>query len=173
MKITYAGKKQKLEDAINYIDDLFDDQDFWQAISDKESFDHSSHSPSQIATYMRDKVESVEVKLYRPSWPRHRKTNAYTDKRYPNTLFYNSKKLWRSVGSIVNTIVHEYVHSVDFTEDGNTHTDYGHGSQSSAGKSDTAPYWIGNLAQQFFDTDYQEGLVIESTSIDPENILDE
>lgn len=173
MKIIYYGKKQKILDAVDYINDLFEEQEFWKAISEKESFDYSSYSPTQIADFMKDKEKVVEVKLYRPRWPRHRKTNAYTDPNYPNVLFYNSKKLWRSVGNIVNTIVHEYVHSVDFTEDNNEHVDYGHGSQSSSGKWSSAPYWIGDLAENFYETENTEAPILESITIDPNDIIEE
>jgi hypothetical protein len=90
-----------------------------------------------------------------------------TDKNYPNSLFYNSKKLWRNIGSIVNTIVHEYVHSVD----GSSGVDFGHGSQSSAGKNNFAPYWIGNKVEMFYETENSEAPVVESISIDPQNII--
>ncbi|ODB36410.1 hypothetical protein BB427_15845 [Pseudoalteromonas sp. BMB] len=173
MKIVYNGKQQKVIDAVDYVNDLFDEDEFWKAIEDKGTFDYSAYSAKDIAGFMRDKEKIVEVKLYRPRWPRHRKTNAYTDPKYPNTLFYNSKKLWRGIGNIVNTIVHEYVHSVDFTEDHNSRVDYGHGNQSSSGKGNAAPYWIGDLAEKFYETENTEAPVIESISIDPSDIVEE
>ena len=173
MKIVYIGKKQKILDAVNYVNDLFDEDEFWKAIEDKENFDYSVYSAKEIAGFMRGKEKAVEVKLYRPSWPRHRKTNAYTDPNYPNILFYNSKKLWRGIGNIVNTIVHEYVHSVDFTEDNSSRVDYGHGSQSSSGKGNAAPYWIGNLAEKFYEAENAEAPVIESISIKISDIVEE
>ena len=90
MKVIYKGTKQKIIDAVDYVNDLFEDESFWSEISEKESFDYSLHSPSEIAEFMKNKDEKVEVKLYRPRWPRHRKTNAYTSPSYPNTLFYNN-----------------------------------------------------------------------------------
>ena len=173
MNIIYKGKQQKIIDAVDYVNDLFEEETFWSTISGKDSFDYSLHSPSEIAEFMKNKDEKIEVKLYRPRWPRHRKTNAYTDSRYPNILFYNSKKLWRGVGNIVNTIVHEYVHSVDFTEDGSPRIEYGHGSQSSSGKANSAPYWIGSLAERFFDTEYLEEPQIESIELNPNDIVEE
>ncbi len=172
MSVIYTGNKQKIIDAVDYVNDLFEDESFWLEISKKDLFDNASHSPSEIANLMKGKTDNVEVKLYRPQWPRDRNTNAYTSVRYPNVLFMNSKKLWRNIGSMVNTIVHEYVHSVDLT-DGDPSIDYGHGSQSSVGKKNTAPYWIGNLAESNFNDDYFEETQIESIEIIPEDILDD
>jgi len=171
MSVIYTGNKQKIIDAVDYVNDLFEDEKFWLEISEKDMFDNTSHSPSDIAILMKGKTDNVEVKLYRPRWPRHRKTNAYTSISYPNILFLNSKKLWRNIGSMVNTIVHEHVHSVDYT-DGEPNIEYGHGSQSSAGKNNAAPYWIGNLAENYFNFDYFEETQIESIEIMPEDILD-
>lgn len=173
MNIIYTGKNQKIIDSISFIEDLSDNADFWRRIEEKDSFDYSNFSPRKIAQFMREKEETVVVKLYRPPFYRHRNTNAYADPQYPNTLFYNSKKLWRSVGNIVNTVVHEYVHSVDFTEDGNSRIDYGHGSQSSSGKSNAAPYWIGSLAESFYNSEKNSAVIIESTHIDLINVINE
>ena len=173
MKIIYNGKIQKIIDAVGYVNDLFEDENFWGEISENESFDFSIHTPSEISEFMKNKTDEVIIRLYRPRWPRHRRTNAYTDKKYPNTLFLNSKKIWRGIGSIVNTIVHEYVHSVDYTEDGSSRVDYGHGSQASSGKSNAAPYWIGDLAEKYFNTDYFEETQIESITLIEEDILDD
>jgi hypothetical protein len=173
MKATYLGKNAKLIDAIDYIEDLFQDQEFWDAISNHDRFDYTEYAPSKIGGYMQNEEKVVEVRLYRPPFWKHRRTNAYTDKRYPNTLFYNSKKLWRDVGKIVNTVVHECVHAVDFTDDEHANIDYGHGSQANEGKENSAPYWIGSLAEHFYQEDSNASPQIEMTEIDPNDIVNE
>ena len=35
MKIVYKGKKQKIIDAVDYVNDLFHEESFWEAISEK------------------------------------------------------------------------------------------------------------------------------------------
>jgi hypothetical protein len=50
---------------------------------------------------------------------------------------------------MVNTIVHEFVHNVDMFDDGRPGIGMGHGSNSSVGKQDSAPYWIGGLAGRY------------------------
>jgi hypothetical protein len=173
MKVTYNGQNQKLIDAVDFVNDLFENDKFWGEIESHSKFDYTKYTPKQISNFMKNKKKVVGVKLYCPPFYQHKYTNAYTDPRYPNTLFYNSKKLWRSVGNMVNTIVHEYVHTVDFTEDGNVNVDYGHGTQTSSGKENSAPYWIGNLSEKFFNSEHRLAPLIEVVEIDPAGIIDE
>ena len=172
MKIIYNGKKQNIIDALEHVHELFDDSEFWAAIAAKGSFDHSEYTPAQISEFMHNKGEPVTVKLYK-SYVRKRKANAYADPARPNSIFYNSRKTRRSVAKMVKTFVHEYVHTADFTEDGDRHSDYAYGSQSAAGKENTASYWIGGLAQRFYenmnDVDESRMLTIADSEILDEN----
>ena len=175
MRVVYRGRNQKLHEAVAFVIDLLEQEEFYEAIAKKGSFDFTNKRPSEIAEYIKNKKQETVVRLYTPRWVRrvrHRNTNAYVDPNYPNTLFYNSRKLWRSVGSMVNTVVHEYVHSVDYSADGNPALEYGHGDQSSDGKKDAAPYWIGDLAQRFFDEQSIESPSIDSVAIDPAGLTE-
>ena len=62
----------------------------------------------------------------------------------PNSIYINTAKLDRSLGSVVATLLHEFIHMVDNYD---TLHSYGHGDNSARGKQNTAPYWIDNLAQ--------------------------
>lgn len=60
----------------------------------------------------------------------------------------NIHKMYRPIGDIVNTIVHETVHIVD-----GQHTySFGHGSNNPNGKGFTAPYLIGRLAEEYYES---------------------
>ena len=169
MQVIYRGTSQKLLDASSFINDLADNDAFWAEISARPGFDFSRCSGAEVAEAMRARRAPITVREYRPLWPRHRHTNAYTDPDYPDTLFYNSRKLWRSIPSIINTIVHEFVHLADFA----TEADFGHGGQSETGKENSAPWWIGALAERYYADEFDAAPDIERVKIDPSGILPE
>lgn len=121
--------------------------DFYQGIAQHPPFDLSTATPAQIADVLQKSTLTFAVELFYPGLlgglTRYRRTLAYTSSRYPNTLFLNSRKLKRPAEAIAATIVHECVHAADDAE--TTYT-FGHGNNSSVGKANTAPYWIGNYA---------------------------
>jgi hypothetical protein len=123
--------------------------DFYVGIAQQQQFDLSNATPAQVANILRSSPLTFTVDLFTPGllggMLRYRKTLAYTDGAYPNTLFLNSRKLNRAAEEIAATIIHESVHAVDDAE--TTYT-FGHGNNSAVGKKNTAPYWIGNYAYQ-------------------------
>ena len=86
----------------------------------------------------------IAVKHWKP-WNRWTKAIAMTKGKSINL---NVRRMYRPTGSILNTIVHETVHIVD------SHHSYtfGHGSNDPTGKSKTAPYLIGKLAEEYYET---------------------
>lgn len=65
----------------------------------------------------------------------------------------------QEVKAVANTLIHELIHSLDRKiEDAR----FGHGGNSSEGKDDSAPNWIGDLAQQMLQN---EALVAEDKPI--------
>lgn len=150
MKTAYAGSESRIIDACAYVDTLASNSHFWDAIRTHPKFDFTDLTPTEIERRLREANATITVKLWKPHFGRYSRTVAVTDSRYPRTVFYNQNKLNRGVANIVNTIVHEYVHNVDYFDDGNMQIEYGHGSQSAVGKSNSAPYWIGDLAERIY-----------------------
>ncbi len=121
---------------------------------------------------------TVIIKLYKGSLGSP--TTAYVDDDYPNTVFLNSRKLDRDISEIVNTIVHECVHAVDAAL---TNVSFGHGDNNWRGKGNSAPYWIGNLAESILSGEKSVGdkaffdrlptVIEESVKIDKSLIVDE
>ncbi|MCX6307220.1 MAG: hypothetical protein NT040_19820 [Bacteroidetes bacterium] len=119
---------------------------FFKAISDHPSFDLSTASPQIIADLMAKSDLEFKIEIFYPNVLqsiKYRKTFAFTDGRFPNTLFLNFKKLERETEDIAATIIHESIHALDDAAENET---FGHGNNSAVGKENTAPYWIGNLA---------------------------
>jgi hypothetical protein len=95
----------------------------------------------------REKAFNLIVKLYKSKNP-WSKAYGYFSPAKPDHIFLNTRKLNRSKGSIVSSLIHEMIHYVD---DKNKNESYGHGDNSSLGKENTAPYWIDNLAESIID----------------------
>ncbi len=88
----------------------------------------------------------IAVKHWKP-WNRWTKAIAMTKGKSINL---NVRKMYRPTADIVNTLVHETVHIVD-----SQHTySFGHGDNynRNGAKDFTAPYLIGDLAGEYYET---------------------
>lgn len=142
MRIKYEGRRIEVIESSEMANRILADDAFYENISAHDDFDYTSHSPAEIARWIQNSSVIVIAKLYKGEWGS--RTTAYVSSKYPDTVFLNSRKLDRPRGNIANTLVHEYVHSVDGAV---TDARFGHGNNSSVGKKNSAPYWIGNLAE--------------------------
>jgi hypothetical protein len=167
MRVVFTGKNEKVIDCVEFINDLFHADLFYKSISDKNSFTFTDYQPEQISKLMEEDMNQITVRLYKSFNPWTR-ANAYVSNKYKNTLFLNTRKLWRNKEDMINTIVHECVHVVDFSE--NDNIDFGHGDNYSNGKENSAPYWIGNLASELYLYSLKSEIEIESHEID-ENLI--
>lgn len=146
MKIIFNENLAGVKSATDKSNELLKMEEFYKAISDHPNFDLSNASPKIIAELLKKSDLEFKVEIFYPNIIqsiKHRKTFAYTDSRFPNTLFLNFKKLDREIEGIAATIIHESIHALDDAEENYT---FGHGNNSPKGKHNTAPYWIGNLA---------------------------
>jgi hypothetical protein len=108
---------------------------------------------------MRSSTLTADVRDWRPrfwKWLKYFKTTALVNPAQPTVIKYNTRFRRNSTAQKVNTLVHEYVHVVDFAADGHAHVDYTHHGQSSVGNERSAPYAIGTIAQKFY-TDQHPG----------------
>jgi len=153
MIITFNDEHEKIQIAVQMANMVFENEIFYERIRQVTRFDLSTATPEIIAELIASSRLEFKVELFYPSgWRaiKYRKTFAYTDGNYPNTLFLNLKKLDRETEDIAATIVHESIHALD---DECIEYTFGHGNNSSIGKENTAPYWIGNLAYQILKND--------------------
>jgi len=170
MKVAYNGKNSKVLDCVEFINDLLKTDSFYDSIDKFHSFTHTEYEPRDIAQLMKNDENQIIVKLYKSKNP-WTKANAYVSPKYKNTLFLNTRKLWRNEEDMINTIVHECVHVVDFSENGKI--DFGHGDNYSKGKDNSAPYWIGNLAKDIYLDSLKSDIEIESHEIDETLVLED
>ncbi len=155
-RINYDGSIQVISDAIQDANFILDSEEFHDALASKFAFDNSNASGKAISDLIRaSSIEGI-VETYKPlPIPPWSRANAYTKPSDPKTIFLNRRKLNRSIESIAATLVHEYIHLVDYA---NSQYEFGHGDNSSADKENTAPYWIDILAYQILTG--KEGKVV-------------
>lgn len=154
MKITFNDEHKNVQQAVQMANSVLANEDFYARIRQVTKFDLSTATPAIIADLINNSSLDFKVELFYPSgWRaiKYRKTFAYTDGNYPNTLFLNLKKIDREIQDIAATIIHESIHALD---DECIEYTFGHGNNSSIGKDHTAPYWIGNLAYQILKGDF-------------------
>ena len=141
-RITYYGRNKKVVRAVAAANSLLENPKFYEGIAKKGSFDHTSESAVDIASWIMNSSVGIRVKLY--NGDRGSTTNAYVSTESPNTIYLNQDKLKRSVGSIAGTLIHETVHAVDRSLKNHR---FGHAGNSRQGKQNSAPYWIAGLAK--------------------------
>ncbi len=155
MQVIYSGKDNGLKKAAAFVNELITDGDLWDRIIAHGKFDRALIDPNTIVDRLKAGPTELHVQdLKAPRWKRwtiYRRTVAVVDPTHPARFSYHRKFRRNSVGQKVNTILHEYVHIVD-NSDADEGEQMGHGDNSSVGKENTAPYWIGSEAQRIYET---------------------
>lgn len=170
MNVIYKGSNEKVIDCVEFINQLFEEDFFYDSISDIDHFTHTEYSKSEILEKIKNVNGITTVKLYKSLNPWTR-SNAYVSPKHKNTLFLNTRKLWRDKGDIINTIMHECVHVIDFND--NNKIDFGHGDNYSRGKENSVPYRIGQLAKDLYLKSLESEMEIESIELDDSRIINE
>lgn len=122
--------------------------DFLQDIESKE-FNMTEASGDYIAKkllWFIQQEHRINIVFYRSRNPWSKAYGYYTKAR-PFDININTRRMNRTTASFVATFIHEMIHAIDGLD---MVYDYGHGDNSSAGKQDTAPYWIGTLASKYY-----------------------
>lgn len=141
--IEYEGNITKLIKAKEIANEILMDENFYQKIIEKQSFDMATCPPQIVADYIKTHRQTLccNVKTYKKRFSR---ALAYYTPSRPTDININTAKINRTTGSIVATFIHEYIHMIDDIIEENY---FGHGDNKRAGKLNTAPYWIDNLSQ--------------------------
>tara|TARA_R110002096_G_scaffold358706_1_gene551801 strand:+ start:134 stop:592 length:459 start_codon:yes stop_codon:yes gene_type:complete len=142
----YRGTNTKMIMAVDMANLLMQNHaDFHKVISEHPQFEMTDVASEDIMSFMlerfNNKVQEVRLKRYW-FWS---KAIASFHPKYPNRISLNSRKLNRSLDSIVGTLLHEHVHLVDNFYQG---ASFGHGGNSPGGKEGTCPYRVGQLAKE-------------------------
>ena len=138
--------------AIEEANKLLRNEDFLKQIYLVDDFEYTYVNGEYIANALKDFASGKQslilyVYTYRSKNPWSRVLGYFIPSK-PNNTYINSRKLNRSMGSIVATIIHELIHMIDNFDN---NASYGHGDNSPVGKQYSVPYWVDNLAQSFID----------------------
>lgn len=140
--IDYTGSVAIVTEAVEKADAILNNETFHQALSAITHFEYANATGEIISKLIKECTIKVEVKFYSK---RFTKANAYTKPKYPNSIFLNDRRLNRSVDSIAATLVHEYIHLLDYAND---EYFFGHAGNRSRGKENTAPYKIDHIVYE-------------------------
>jgi hypothetical protein len=141
----FPNSSRMVTAAIAVAETVLDDRRFYAQISEHADFDFTTVTPARVGALIKRHRGAAKVALGKIGFRAYASTSG-------GVFTINVRKLmsWRgdpkrSIPSLVGTLVHEYVHIVDNA----TEEDFGHGDNYAAGKENSAPYWIGELAVDF------------------------
>ncbi len=124
---------KRLDEFMPRANDFFRMVLFKGDIVKRKDFDFTEDSLERILERLQNRIR-LKVSTFEPS-RNQMVTIAY---HRGGTAYFNELKLERSVCSMINTLVHEYMHFVG----------YSHGDNSPSGKENSVPYYFGNRAQE-------------------------
>lgn len=146
MKLIYQKRNKRIKKAVQSANEVLSNPEFFRSISQLPQMDNTPLSSKEIADLLKNHNQPVYVKRF---WRPYSRTNAITAGY--KFIKLNSLNLRnRSNKSIVNTIIHEYIHAVDFF-DGSLNFTHHDNSNPHGEEDNTAPWRIGKLAEDFVD----------------------
>ncbi len=141
-RINYDGTLDLIINAVQKANEILENEEFLNELSKIDSFDYSNASGEIISKLIKSSKVKASVEIYKPKWL-WSKANAYTRPINPNLIYLNNRKIKkRDEIEWTATLIHEYIHLVDFES---KEYYFAHGSNDRRDKDNTAPYWIDNL----------------------------
>lgn len=138
----YDVKKPKYA-LINTVRDVFSehyrDPAFLELVSACPSFKHTTDSPQDVANNINSDTSTIKVGIFKPAWYWSR-CIASTDIATKTISFNKYQLKGADIEERVNTLMHEYIHTLGYTHEGNYNTPY---------NRETAPYVIGDLFAKY------------------------
>ena len=145
MKLKYKGRNRTLIKTSVIANKILNDTSFYNEISAIPKFDNTSPTdlkPSDIANLLKTFPKKVYIKTYIAPFGANAKT------KRSKYFKINLSRLGRKEFEIVRTMIHEFVHCVDFSlkEYKFTHND----NHNEHGDEDnTAPWAIGAISEKY------------------------
>ena len=137
----YKNSHTRLNLAIDAANILLNNEEFYTLIKEHGEFPMANVNGEIIGDELKKDLDrEIMINQYTPKNPFSKALACFRPSQ-PNDIFLSSRKINRSIASLVGSIIHEYIH----LSDKQSPYSYGHGSNSR--KPMTAPYWIGALAK--------------------------
>lgn len=150
MKINYSGDNEIVLKAVEKANFVLENNDFHTELAAAQNiFDHSNVNGAVVSNLIKNTQIKATVEIYTSIW-RWSRVNGYTIDNGENKIFLNSRKLNEAANelNVAATLVHEFLHLVDFEND---NFFFGHDGNRSAGNDNTAPYWIDTLTEKILN----------------------
>lgn len=133
----------QVTEAIILANEVLQNQEFYCRIAAHDAFDMADVSPDIVAELMFETQVRMTVQPYY-AINSHLHVDGYDDGNCPSAIPLNIWQLNRPAASICNSLIHRCVHAVN---EYNSQYSFGHGRLGAAGAANTAPFWIGALAE--------------------------
>lgn len=113
----------------------FQSDKFLEKVKSAYGFNHTYKSPPEVAEDIKNYSNTIKIKSYTSRWPWSRAI-AYTQN---GVIYFNTRKSMDAYKR-ANTIVHETMHIMGYSHDGNTPSKY---------NDLTVPYYVGDMFEEF------------------------
>lgn len=151
VRISYEGKDERIFKAVELANEIVLNPCFAEELQNVVGFDSTTPpdlNGKMLWGFINSSSVVADVDTYKTCW-RWSKANAYTVYDKPTKIYLNARKLKKSkINDLVATLVHEYVHLVDFEQDSYEFT---HINNSVRGNQNTAPYIIDNIVKKILN----------------------
>jgi hypothetical protein len=156
MHFDYQGGNANLSAAVGFANTEAFARELWERITERKThFYNTTLSVAEILQRLKACSTTIRVEHWTPTGlnaARYRSTPALTSTDRPFAIRYHTRFLSNSSARMVNTIAHEFIHNVDYHWDRDLRADYTHRGQRPGGANEeSAPYWIGNVAQELWE----------------------
>lgn len=156
IKIIYDGDNKNLVEAVANANSIISSANLRTIIEGrKKKFFNTERTCEEIGQAIYDCNATINIAMFtRGRNDNGTITTGYADPDIRDVIHYNTEVLGNSVKRQTNTLVHEAVHIVDIFHDrisGSDFTHDGNDPNKPPENRDSAPYWIGNRAEDLVD----------------------
>lgn len=155
LNIVYSGDKEKLAEAVDNANLILASGNLLTVIGAREQiFYNTTRTYDEIAKAIEDCSAIITMKMFTEPAEDGWITTAYVDPGVADVIHYNTEVLDNNVKSQTNTLVHEAVHVIDIFHDRISGSDFTHNGNDPTDppdNRDSAPYWIGDRAEDLVD----------------------
>lgn len=154
--IVYDGNRPKLAEAVANANTILNSGNLLSIIRGrKKRFFNTERTCDEIADAIGACSATITLDFFtRAPYPNGNITTAYVTEGVRDIIHYNTNITGWGAKSQTNTLVHEAVHVVDYFHDRISAADFTHDGNNPSkpkGNKDSAPYWIGNRAEELVD----------------------
>lgn len=149
-KFVYHGKDTTVIKAVALANKIINEPSLFTEIDKIPSFQHAEPALSgkELTKMMAAFTHEVHIDTYKSCWP-WTSANAYTVEIKPTIIYLNQRKIKNdNYKTFAVSIIHEYVHLVDFNNEEHKFT---HKGNKQKGNENSAPYAVEPIATKIIE----------------------